>query len=72
MSTETNDKESIEYFFRKNKESIIGIGMILGAILGVAYGAATDNVSMGLTIGSGVGLMIGAVIYTRLSAEETE
>ena len=71
MSTEPTIKEIGDYF-RKNKESIIGIGLILGAGVGVVFGAATDNVSMGMAIGSGVGLMIGAVIYTRLSAEETE
>ena len=72
MSTELNNKESIENFFRKNKKSIIGISMMLGSIMGVAFGAATDNTGLGISMGTAIGLMIGAVIYSRLSAEETE
>ena len=71
MSPEPSIKEIADYF-RKNKESIIGIGLILGAAMGVALGTATDNVSMGITFGAGVGLVIGLLIYARLSAEETE
>jgi uncharacterized membrane-anchored protein len=73
MATEQDNKtESVEDFSKKNKEIIIGIGLIFGVGLGAAFGAATDNVSMGVAIGSGVGLMIDAVIYARLSAQETE
>ena len=76
MSTEPNNKESIEDFFRKSKESVVGIGLTLGVGIGVAFGAATDNIGLWLSMGAAFGLMIGAAIYAvisaRFSAEETE
>ena len=72
MSTEPSNKESIEDIFKKNKDSVIGIGLTLGVGIGVAFGAATDNIGLWLSLGAAFGLMIGAVIYANLSAEETE
>ena len=72
MSTEQNNKESIEDVFRKSKESIVGIGLTLGVAIGVVFGAATDNVGLWIAMGAAFGLMIGAAIYARLSAEQTE
>ena len=72
MSTEQNYRESIDDFFRKKKESVIGIGLTLGVGLGVAFGAATDNIGLWISMGAAFGLMIGAAIYARLSADETE
>ena len=72
MSAEPTNKESIVDVFRKNKESIIGIGLILGVSMGVAFGAATDNIGLWISMGAAVGLMIGAAIYARWSTEETE
>ena len=71
MSAEPTNKESIVDVFRKNKESIIGIGLILGVSMGVAFGAVTDNIGLWISMGAAFGLIIGAAIYAKLSAEET-
>ena len=67
-----NDDQQIKDVFMQHKESVIGIGLVLGVSAGVVYGAATDNMGLGVSIGTVIGLIVGAVIYTRLSAKPKE
>ena len=59
MSAVPNSKESIEDFWRKNKENIIGICLVFGAGMGVAVGMAigvvTDNIVLGIAFGVSIG-----------------
>ena len=72
MSTESSHKESLGYFFARDKKSIIGIGLMLGIIIGVVVGAVTENMGLWISMGTTFGLIIGAAIYAKWSAEETE
>tara|TARA_B100000809_G_scaffold201965_1_gene202650 strand:+ start:1584 stop:1781 length:198 start_codon:yes stop_codon:yes gene_type:complete len=44
----------------KSRNSIIGIGFIIGLTIGIVVGSVTDNMGFWIAMGTGFGLVFGA------------
>jgi hypothetical protein len=55
--------EDIELADKKtNQNSLLSLGLIIGAGIGLLIGMVAGNLAIGIAIGAGVGLMFGVVI----------